>query len=124
METIGLDMIHVFKRIGSYISGNDIEKLIEKYLDYIKSSGEPDYSKIAFPNVKDCFYKLHDLNIDIVIASSSPRNVIEKVLEKLDLNRFVEFYIGREDVQNTKPDPEIYNAILKIKGLTDTLVTS
>ena len=36
MEAIGLDMIHVFKRIGSYISGNDIEKLIEKYLDYIK----------------------------------------------------------------------------------------
>lgn len=71
--------------------------------------------KIAFPNVKDCFYKLHDLNIDIVIASSSPRNVIKKVLEKLDLNRFVEFYIGREDVKNTKPDPEIYNAILKIK---------
>lgn len=115
METIGLDMIHMFKRIESYISGNDIEKLIEKYLDYIKSSGEPDYLEIAFPNVKDCFYKLHDLNIDIVIASSSPRNVIKKVLEKLDLNRFVEFYIGREDVKNTKPDPEIYNAILKIK---------
>ena len=57
METIGLDMIHMFKRIESYISGNDIEKLIEKYLDYIKSSGEPDYLEIAFPNVKDCFYK-------------------------------------------------------------------
>ena len=37
------------------------------------------------------------------------------MLEKLDLNRFVEFYIGREDVKNTQPDPEIYNAILKIK---------
>lgn len=35
--------------------------------------------------------------------------------QSLALNRFVEFYIGREDVQNTKPDPEIYNAILKIK---------
>lgn len=68
-------------------------------------------------DAKGTFKKLEkyivNQDIDIIIASSSPREVIEKVLIELKLYAYISYFVGREDVQYSKPNPEIYLSILK-----------
>lgn len=89
---------------------------IDQYHTYINQYGEPDYKQILYPHVKECFEKLYQKGIEIIIASSSPRQIIQNVLETTQLKEYVKFYLGSEDVHIRKPDPEIYLKIIQMQG--------
>ncbi|MCD6339399.1 MAG: HAD family phosphatase [Verrucomicrobia bacterium] len=44
----------------------------------------------------------------LAVASSSPRKIIETVLDMAGLRPFFQTYAGAEDVRRLKPDPEIF----------------
>ena len=108
---MGLDAKGTFKKLEKYIVNQDkIQYLFEKYLSQIQI---PNYQQIVFPHVQECIEDIFQKDIDIIIASSSPREVIEKVLIELKLYAYISYFVGREDVQYSKPNPEIYLSILK-----------
>lgn len=111
IEMMGLDAKGTFKKLEKYIVNQDkIQYLFEKYLSQIQI---PNYQQIVFPHVQECIEDIFQKDIDIIIASSSPREVIEKVLIELKLYAYISYFVGREDVQYSKPNPEIYLSILK-----------
>lgn len=111
IEMRGLDAKGTFKKLEKYIVNQDkIQYLFEKYLSQIQI---PNYQQIVFPHVQECIEDIFQKDIDIIIASSSPREVIEKVLIELKLYAYISYFVGREDVQYSKPNPEIYLSILK-----------
>ncbi len=112
IETMGLDINGIFKKLEKYITADqdEIQYLFEKYLLRIQS---PNYQQIVFPHVQKCIENIFQKNIDIIIASSSPREIIEEVLVELNINSYISFFLGREDVQYTKPNPEVYLSVLK-----------
>ena len=78
IEMMGLDAKDTFKKLEKYIVNQDkIQYLFEKYLSQIQI---PNYQQIIFPHVQECIENIFQKDIDIIIASSSPREIIEKVL--------------------------------------------
>lgn len=47
-------------------------------------------------------------NIHIAVTSNSIRSTVKMLLENLGLIKYVDLYLGNEDVENPKPFPEIY----------------
>ncbi|WP_028042723.1 HAD family hydrolase [Candidatus Stoquefichus massiliensis] len=93
-----------------------LQDFINDYHTYINEYGIPRYEELVFPHIKDCFFELYQRGIDIIIASSSSRQTIQDVLSEIKLQKFVEFYLGAENVEKKKPNPEIYLKIVDIKG--------
>nr|WP_072514708.1 HAD family phosphatase [Ndongobacter massiliensis] len=61
----------------------------------------------------DVLQQLKKKNIRLAVVSSSKRNYVAYVLDALGIADYFDFYLGREDVQQAKPDPEIYQLALK-----------
>jgi HAD superfamily hydrolase (TIGR01509 family) len=55
-------------------------------------------------------YALSKLRQDykLVVCSNSVRNTIEVMLDKASILKYFDFYLSNQDVENGKPDPEIY----------------
>lgn len=51
---------------------------------------------------------LKKMNIPMAIASSSPRQFIEKVLEKIGVMRYFTLLVSGEEVERSKPAPDIF----------------
>jgi beta-phosphoglucomutase len=92
----------------------DIGELCEEkaryYLKLLKKYGK------LFPGTRQVLKKYHG-KYQIMVASSEWDYVIDKVLETFRLDEYVDCRIGKEDVTEHKPDPEVYKKCLKILKL-------
>jgi beta-phosphoglucomutase family hydrolase len=59
----------------------------------------------------------HTLGIPMAVASAAPPENIPFILDGLDLRRHFQAVVGGHDVQNGKPDPEIFLKSAKILGV-------
>ncbi len=69
------------------------------------------------PGVMAYLHDAHRLGLKIGLASSSQRGWVYPNLERLGIVREFECILTREDVQNTKPDPEVYLAAVARLGV-------
>jgi len=58
--------------------------------------------------IKELLEKLKSRKIKIAVASSSPKNLIEIILTKLNLHDFFDLIISGEEVEKGKPAPDIF----------------
>ena len=54
----------------------------------------------------------------LALASNSIRNTVDMMMEKADLDQYLDFKLSNQDVTKSKPDPEIYNVAISRLGLT------
>ncbi|MDD3150915.1 MAG: HAD family phosphatase [Candidatus Gastranaerophilales bacterium] len=59
------------------------------------------YHEYALSNLKDMNYKL-------AVASNSVRQTVDLMMQKSKLQRYLDFSLSNEDVEDSKPNPEIY----------------
>ena len=57
-----------------------------------------------------------------VIVSSSPRSTIFRAIETLNISSYIEFVVGEEDIEKSKPAPDPYLQALRGLGLPPTQV--
>ena len=137
-ETIDLETIQ--KERDAFLHSNqdsDIylaycEYLIEKYNFSIQDakelmkerweiSGEILENEIDFkPDVSSLILKLKQLGYTLVLATMTTQVQLDiytkknkKMLEQMDISKVFDYIIRKEDVKNKKPDPEVYNVIMK-----------
>ena len=80
-----------------------------KYLDGIK----------PFPRARDLLARVHKAGLRIVLASSASTAEVEHYLDLLDAHDLVAATTSADDVEHTKPAPEIFKAALaKLAPLT------
>jgi len=53
----------------------------------------------------------------LALASNSIRNTVDMMMEKADLDQYLDFKLSNQDVTKSKPDPEIYNVAISRLGL-------
>ena len=70
------------------------------------------------PHLVDFLEAATEQKIKIALVSSASRWMIEKILDKLNLNKYFDFIISKEDVSKHKPDPEAF--LLAIRKLDAT----
>lgn len=64
----------------------------------------------AFEDAQDTVDRLQMLGFRMAVASSSPRERIDRSLEMTGLARYFEFSVAGDEVRAGKPDPEIFLA--------------
>lgn len=72
----------------------------------------------SIPNVLKLISYLHEQEIPIAIASSSPKSDIEKTVTTFGLEGKFSFLISGEEVAHSKPEPDVF--IAAAKGLNVT----
>jgi HAD superfamily hydrolase (TIGR01509 family) len=78
---------------------------------------------IVYAKCKPIFYheyalsRLKNSGYNMAICSNSIRNTIEVMMQKSSLDQYLDFYISNQDVENGKPDPEMYNKAIERMGL-------
>jgi HAD superfamily hydrolase (TIGR01509 family) len=71
------------------------------------------------PGVKDLIVNLYDNGMQLVVASSSEMEIIDKVFERFDLNQYFAHKVSGNDFPESKPNPAIF---LKAAELAQTPV--
>ena len=59
-------------------------------------------------NVKEFLEDLKENDIKIGLASSSPKDLINIILNKLNMKNFFKIIVSGEEVEQSKPNPEIF----------------
>jgi len=60
------------------------------------------------PGVKDLIIDLHKNGIQLIVASSSEMEIINKVFERFDLNQYFSHKVSGNDFPESKPNPAIF----------------
>jgi HAD superfamily hydrolase (TIGR01509 family) len=71
-------------------------------MEIVNNSCKPRfYHEYALSKLKNEGYRLS-------VASNAVRNSVRTMLTKADLIDYIEFFLSNQDVENGKPDPEMY----------------
>ena len=60
------------------------------------------------PGVKDLIIDLYDNGVQLIVASSSEMEIIDKVFERFDLDQYFTHKISGNDFPESKPNPAIF----------------
>lgn len=96
-------MIETFGHLPQF-SMDQTYKACRDYFNNIVESGQMELK----PGAVQILQFLRNRNIPVGLASSSPRAMIEKVLERHDVLQYFDVVISGDMVQRGKPDPEIF----------------
>lgn len=86
------------------ISNEELLKLNDECINDILK--EEDYPII--PYVTNLIKNLYENNIKIAIASSSPIDRIESIIDKLNIRQYISVYVSGEETGSPKPAPDIF----------------
>ena len=68
----------------------------------------------------DIFKSIKNQGISLGVASNSIRDTLVSCLRSIGVLEYVDVYLSNEDVENPKPNPEIYNLCMLMLGSTPT----
>lgn len=96
-----------------YTINESTEKILEQQIkDKVKVVRELDIQPIE--GIKELIKNLSDKHIPIAVASSSPRALIEEILNKFAIYDYFDVVISGEEVNKGKPAPDIYLKAAKL----------
>lgn len=113
--------------IGSSLSFDPYERLLSSFpeisRDNIRIERSNLYEEILEgksprEGVVDYLERASQLGIKIALASSSTRSWIEYHMNKLDIISFFDFICTSDDVENVKPEPDLYQKVLSYFEIT------
>lgn len=94
----------------------DVEEIHEtekrRYFEIISTS----FDEGPIEGVADLIKELHDKDITLVLASSSEMKNIELVLTKFGLLKYFDLRISGDDLETSKPHPEIFLTAAEMAG--------
>ncbi len=66
----------------------------------------------VFPGARATLFDWHERGLAVVIASSSPRDELEAMLELIDADGAIDAVTSADDVDRAKPDADVFDAAL------------
>lgn len=94
---------------GKYTDSKQVFELIEKKSAIFEPMIE-EHVKV-FPGVQDFLRKVSG-EYPVAIGSGALRSEIELILKYTGLENYFDFIVSANEVENCKPDPEVYNRVL------------
>lgn len=108
---LGPALLEIFPK---YIKDVDVDILIKEYREACEPKMGKDYIKL-YPKVIETFKALKEKNIKIGVFTSRSNKSATRLLKMLEIYDYIDIFIGFNDVNNFKPDPEgIYLALNKL----------
>ena len=85
----------------------DMDRTYKACRDYFANVVETGQMQLK-PGAKEILQYLKEQEIPVGLASSSPRRMIDKVLQRHDVLRYFDVIVSGDMVEHGKPDPEIF----------------
>ncbi|ERM92035.1 phosphatase [Caldanaerobacter subterraneus subsp. yonseiensis KB-1] len=109
MTFVGSSSYYMWEKIKERFNLKEsVEELVrrdrKRYLDHVLSTGEI----IPVPGIQELVKKLFEREYKLAVASSSPIDVIELVVQKLNLKNFFDMLVSGDYVKRSKPYPDIF----------------
>ena len=104
--------------IGELLSTEEAEKLESDIAGYRKKYYQENLlEKVQpFPKVRELFETIKADGLTIVLASSARRETIEHYKKLLNIEDLIDGATSTDDVEQSKPEPDIFEAALKKLG--------
>ena len=96
-------MLETFGHLPQY-DYNKAFRACREYFSNVVESGQME----LMPGGEEILRVLHQKGVPVGLASSSPRHMIEKVLERHDVLQYFDAIVSGDMVERSKPDPEIF----------------
>lgn len=107
-SVVGMSGTHFYPFIANY-ANMDVDKMIDFYQAYETSHPVTyNYDKIFRRDSIDIMQYAKKQRLGLAIASSSRREMIERVTKNCDIHHFFDVIMSGEDFKESKPNPEIY----------------
>lgn len=84
-----------------------------KVLEYLLLNGPVDLK----PGLIELLDYLEKQKIPAVVASSTNRDLVDQLLERLDVRKYFKDVVGGDEVERAKPDPAIFNKAFSKTGI-------
>ena len=100
--------------VGEMLPPEEAEKLHSDIAEYRRKYYQENLlEKVQpFPKVKELFETIEADDIKIVLASSARKDTIEHYKKLLDIEDLIEGATSTDDVEKSKPEPDIFNSAL------------
>ncbi len=104
----------ILELVGFIEKNDPTEKIFSDAWSFIEEQEKKGYEKaILEDDVHPTLEKLRELNHIVVILTNNSRILTDYGLKKYDLNKYFDFVLTRDDVEQTKPDPEGMITLMK-----------
>ena len=97
-------------------TGEDIRTARKRAYEQLIDEVEP------LAGARELIVELKERGSTVVLASSSPDDEIERYLELLDARELADAWTTEEDVEATKPEPDLVKAALEKAGTHDAVM--
>ncbi|MEM6517074.1 MAG: HAD family phosphatase [Bacteroidota bacterium] len=94
------------------------QTLIQLKRDYFKELFENDKSLHLLHGVLELIKDYYNNNMSLVLASSASMENINKIFERFDLNKYFSGKVSGADLENSKPNPEIFIKAAELAGFS------
>ena len=71
----------------------------------------------VFPDAAELLRRLHDAGLRVVLASSSPADHVDMMIDRLGVRDVIDAATSADDADASKPAPDIFEAALEAGGL-------
>ena len=103
-----------FEAYSKFLLHFKIKPTFSNVMKAIKIREDSEYNIVLYDFVIPLLKQIKDLNIKIGLISNSSVFVIKNVRKKTDLLDYIDYPLFSFDVKTIKPDPKIYEEMLKI----------
>ena len=86
----------------------DVETMVNQKRDFFNDAFNKKADLNLLHGVLDLIKDLHQNGIQLILASSSTMNTINKIFDRFDLNQYFDFKVSGEDFEFSKPNPAIF----------------
>ncbi|MCW1292938.1 MAG: HAD family phosphatase [Candidatus Parvarchaeota archaeon] len=104
--------------IRAYNPGASREE-IEKIRDYrSKLVRNKIKNNILFPETIEFLSRLKQIEIKVAIGSNMSRELLEFMIEKIGISKFIDAIVSADDVKRGKPAPDIFEKAFELLGIS------
>jgi HAD superfamily hydrolase (TIGR01509 family) len=75
----------------------------------------------VFPGAADLVRRVHDSGLAVVIATSAPDDELSVLLEMLEADDAIDAQTTADDIEASKPDPEVFRSAMKAGSIDPSL---
>jgi HAD superfamily hydrolase (TIGR01509 family) len=107
--------------VPEFLTREEIDKFGEELDHYRGELFKDEYldRATAFPRVRELFERIKHDGLFIALASSAKSPEVEQHKERLNIKDLVDFATSADDVESSKPDPDIFQTALRgLDGVT------
>ncbi|NHM02041.1 HAD family hydrolase [Flavobacterium difficile] len=108
---------NVFQKIKDHFGIiTDTEVLVQRKRTLFNEAFDTKEDLFLLDGVEDLMKKLHQKNIQMVLASSASKVTIERIFNRFNLHQYFSHVISGEDFPQSKPNPAIFNEAVRLSN--------